>query len=504
MNKIVKKEVESSLEYILPDYMGDIKKILYSRAWCIPGGKYVSGAEAEHSGVVEYEVLYADSENRLTAVTASSDYTVTVSAGDVDLRDSYHKCKVAGATVRTTGPRKLSFKSMVESSILVVSDSDGEEKLCDGLDGDNIQKSTAVIKKEVCEYIATAEREIAEEIGRVNGVAKDDIEIVLSSAEVRITETRASDKGILIKGELIVEMVKRVADAPPYSAKKAYPFEHTVTAELADNVKLTAVGTPSSITVGMSEDGEDTVLALNAIVEVGLWGIYNQDNTVVVDAYSTEYESDNSYSNLEYTTLNDLVCTEFCLDEKVEKGALGLTNVRDILIARAEAVCFGCEGEHRNIKINGEMRISGVACEINEDDEIVYTPFKHSFPFSYNVNSNCQIGDNDSLECELKSVLADISIDSESLYFKAAVNACVKVSAKKSVKYLSACRMCDGAVVQPSGSRITVYYPNASETLFDIAKKHHTTCEKLCLDNSIAIESSSASAQQLPKKLIIK
>ena len=505
MNKTVKKEVESSCEYILPDYMGDIKKVLYSRAWGMPGGKYVSGKDAEHSGVVEYEILYADADNRLTAVTASSDYSQTVSITDADMRDSFHKCRISGFNVRTTGPRKLSLKSTVELSITMIPEVDGVENLCDGVDIDNMQKNTVQIKNEVYEHIATSEREIAEQMERIAGVPKDDVEIILNSGEVRISDVRLNESGVSVKGELIVDTIKRVQDTPPYSTKKSYPFEHRIeVGTLADDIKLIASGVPSSITVGMSEEGEDTVLYVNAIAEINLYGIYNREQTVITDAYSLEFESDNRYSELEYNTLTDIINTEFHLDERASKSTLGLSSVRDVLIMSAAAECFGCEVDHRTIKINGEVVVNGVACEINEDNNISYLPFKHTFPFSHNVNINCQIDAGDSVGCELTAWCADAAIDAQGVYFKVTVGATVKASSKKSVKYLCECHLGEGDAVRPSRSRITVYYPSMSETLFDIAKKHHTTTEKLCIDNSISDETLSGGSGSMPKKLIIK
>ena len=77
MNRKITKECESSCEYVLPDYMVDIRKVLTCRARIVPGGSFVSDGAFEVSGVVEYEITYADSENRLTVISCSSDYSVT-------------------------------------------------------------------------------------------------------------------------------------------------------------------------------------------------------------------------------------------------------------------------------------------------------------------------------------------------------------------------------------------------------------------------------------------
>ena len=505
MNKTVKKEVESSCEYILPDYMGDIKKILYSRARCMPGGKYVSGSDAEHNGVVEYEILYADSDNRLSAVNASSDYSVSVSNQDDALSDSYHMPRISSLAVRTTGPRKFNLKSNVTSRVVMTSDKEAVESVFEGVDADSVQKNTTSIKSEVYGLVGSTEYEIAEEWEHISGAQKDGVEIVFTSGEVRITDIHATDRGAAVKGELIVEVIKRVEDTPPYSSKRSFSFETSVElGELPAEAKLFAKGVPSSLAVMTAEDGEDTVLSLNAIIEINVFSAYNEELTVITDAYSLDTETENTYSELEYTTLEDVENAEFHIDERIENATLGIGSVRDILITGADVVCTTLVPQNRTAKIGGEITVSGVACEINEENGISYVPFKHTFEFAHNVNINCQTTEKCILECDACACVADASIDGTSLYFKVTVNACVFASCKEKIAYLTNCRACEGTFLRPSRSRITVYYPDKEEKLFEIAKKHHTTTEKLCIDNSLTAETALGTDIRLPKKLIIK
>ena len=69
---------DTHTEYILPDYLGEIKKILTSSAEIRPAAKYSSDDGTESSGIVVYDVLYTDSEGKLSSASFTSDYDLTL------------------------------------------------------------------------------------------------------------------------------------------------------------------------------------------------------------------------------------------------------------------------------------------------------------------------------------------------------------------------------------------------------------------------------------------
>ena len=266
MNKRTKREVESSCEYILPDYMGDIKKILTSRAECVPAGKFSSDNGVEITGAVEYEILYADSENRLTAITASSDYSVTVPASAETYVDCSQQSRVASLNIRITGPRKISLKSAVEVSATVTSTAASEVGGdAFGMDREP-EHTTRVINAENSIYGKSIEREYAEEGDRLRDVAVEDVEIISSSGRVRVFETRAVDGGVEIKGELVIVAIVRNPERPPFAIRRSIPFEEKVDIDGAlKDMQAMADGYVTSVVCGVGEDGEDTVITVNVL-----------------------------------------------------------------------------------------------------------------------------------------------------------------------------------------------------------------------------------------------
>ncbi len=508
MNKRTKREVESSCEYILPDYMGDIKKILTSRAECVPAGKFSSDNGVEITGAVEYEILYADSENRLTAITASSDYSVTVPASAETYVDCSQQSRVASLNIRITGPRKISLKSAVEVSATVTSTAASEVGGdAFGMDREP-EHTTRVINAENSIYGKSIEREYAEEGDRLRDVAVEDVEIISSSGRVRVFETRAVDGGVEIKGELVIVAIVRTPEQPPFAIRRSIPFEEKVDIDGAlKDMQAMADGYVTSVVCGVGEDGEDTVITVNAIVEFEACVVENESVSVITDAYVMDAETVNKYSELEYTTLGACQINEIVVNDKVSREIVGCADARDILALNAEIRSSSAELSSSGVEFKGEIGISGVACEINVDGSVAYIPVKFTIPFTQNVNINCQMPLNSCVEYSLQPVLCDGSFDSDDMHVRCILKTQIKLVNAASVMRLSECNIGAGEVSVPSLSRITVYYPDASDTLFAVAKKFHTTTAKLCCDN--AIESTAAavdSADSLAgvKKLIIR
>ena len=508
MNRRYKKEVESSCEYILPDYMGDIKKILSSRAECIPAGRFLTDSGVEITGAIEYEILYADSENKLTAITSSSDYSVSIPTDAAVYVDCAQHSRVSSMNIRITGPRKISMKFGVETSATVTS-SASCEVAGDAFSSDREpEHTTRVINTENSIYGKSVEREYAEEGERMRDVAAEDVEIISSSGRVRVFETRAVDGGVEIKGELVIVAIVRTPEQPPFSIRRTIPFEERVEIDgVTKDMQVVADGCVTSAVCGVGEDGEETVITVNAIVEFEAYAVENESVSVITDAYLLDAETVNEYADLEYTTLGSCQINELTISDKISREAIGCADARDILVMYADVRSASAENLGNAVEYKGEIAISGVACEINVDSTVTYVPIKMSRPFVQNVNLNCQNYANSIIDYSIQPVLCEGSFDADDMYVKCILKVKTKLSAPSKITRLATCSVGGDAEIMASASRITVYYPSADDTLFSVAKRFHTTAAKLCCDNSIEATASTHDAPDSlsgVKKLLIR
>ena len=109
---------ETGADYSLPDYNGDVRKILFTEAKVRPSGSFENGENIDFSGIIVYNLVYSDSENRINSVSFTSDYDQSVKCAE----GSEPICVdtvVSGFSVRLLGPRKLSAKATLNSKVLL-------------------------------------------------------------------------------------------------------------------------------------------------------------------------------------------------------------------------------------------------------------------------------------------------------------------------------------------------------------------------------------------------
>ena len=109
---------ESVADYSLPDYLGDVRKILFTDAALRPSGRFAGGDEVEFSGVVVYNVVYLDADNNLSSVEFTSDYDYSVKCSAENYKDSISNTRVSNYAVRLMGPRKMSARASLVGSCL--------------------------------------------------------------------------------------------------------------------------------------------------------------------------------------------------------------------------------------------------------------------------------------------------------------------------------------------------------------------------------------------------
>ena len=509
MNRKIHKEAESSCEYILPDYMGDIKKLLFSRATVVPAGRFAGEGGVEISGTVEYELLYADTDNKLTAINASSDYTESFDIGDGVCDDFYEESKIVNLKIRVTGPRKITMKAQLESALTLC----GEDAITvEGdvfSDGNEPERCTRVINYSSSSFKKSGEREYAELIEKLGEGMAEEVETLLASASVKVSDAKAYDGYVEIKGENVVSALIKMPDAPPFRIKKVIPFEERIEAEgvNSDNEAL-ANGYASSVSISISEENGECSAIANIICEYTVELIENKSCEVVMDAYLTDRETKNKYRESEFLRLVSSSVAELSIDVDFDREGMPLSDTSEILAISAELRSISASPSKQGCEFVGEIIVSGVACETNVDGTVGYIPFKTQSSFCENVNINCQIPDGAIINYSFSLPDPEVVFDADASRVKctAPVRIYVFVPTRLTRLYSSEIASVERRV--KDNSQITVYYPKANETLFEVAKKHHTTAGKIALDNKLteSVLASLDSSDSLVgvKKLIIK
>ena len=505
MNRIYEKDVETSCDYSLPDYMGDLKKLLYVSARPIPSARFASEGAVDYSGVVEYSALYADSEGKLTSITASSDYDLTLQAGE-GYRDSDGRIRLAGVTTRVSGPRRISFRAQLAMRADVTVD-DSAELSGSGASRDDLEVLSSSINVEDAIFASLPEREYAEEAARLDGVYADDVEIIASSGAVRIIESVVEDGAVNVRGELIISVIVRTSEQPPFAIRKVIPFEERITAEGAStDMSPVSKASLSSVRAAVSEDGESAVITVNAISDLSTALYKNKSVSVVRDAYLRDSEYD---LKLDKRVFSERLLCASCEEKvlhSVNRSEIGLENVREVLKLHAEPNITERNIEEDGVRILGNIAVSGVACEINPDSSISYIPIKVGMPMNVFVKSDCHFDKECEIDASITPFEVESAIDAEHLRLSVGLRVDTSVRRSREVRCVTECNAVAGDPVGRRSYEITVYYPEPGETLFEVAKAYRTTVARIAADNSLsesAYRSADACVLDLGAKSLI-
>ena len=191
---------ESSGEYLLPDYNGDVKKILHVGACVMPSGRFADGDSVEFTGSVAYDVVYLDGEGRVDRFAFSTDYEMAVKCSDEKYVDADIDVSIDNYNLRPVGPRKISAKALLAGTVhLIERDvilyegdgfTDGEPEL---LCKEALVRSCLVDRGRECEY--------REEILHLEGVIADEVEVLYTGCEIKIDERELCNGSARHSGE---------------------------------------------------------------------------------------------------------------------------------------------------------------------------------------------------------------------------------------------------------------------------------------------------------------
>ena len=494
--------VESSAEYILPDYNPDVRKLLYSSCEVKPAGRFSSDEQVDFSGIVEYRCIYTDKDGDITEVTFTSDYEYGVPlSGDAVDADSFPW--VQNYQVRVLGPRKISAKASLACENIYTTEKNGGGE---GIpDGDDIELDKRNVKCGRIRRAESEEREIAEEISRLDGVALDEVTVVSATAECGGTELERVGNEGRCKSEFLAKLIYRDQDGQIIPVESVLSGEGVV---VLDGVpeEASVICVPHILSERFeclpTDDGVNIVA--NLIVKWDATCVYNEQHSIVIDGYSTDYSLENEYTTLNLVSYATPISESISADGVVTPDSGEYGSIKEVVLMGQRARITEKRVEDGALNITVEFKIQGVISCSDNDGNTVYAPIKVTDNISKKVNLNSQ-------NCENMGVIARISsanvlhkIDGDDIKYTATADLDIIPYGESGEKMLVSAVRNEEEKIEKNVGRVTVYYTEPGDTVFSVAKKYHTTSAALLENNEIAVQTAGGmESAKLPKRLII-
>ena len=472
-------------EFTLPDYTPEVRKVLCVKVGVLPESKYVSdtqnGATVEFGGTVTYCVIYTDDEGKLTSTPLSSNYEARSPIAQ-NSTNVFIDTEVDSVSCRVNAPRKLTLKSRLKSRIMTISENEIAENITPKSSADEffIERMNQTVKTLSVQTSSMQNIHIADKFDM--GETKE-IRPIMCDASVIISESKAGPSYVSVKGEV---NVKCLCDTPEgiVNLSKTMPLSEEIEtdgAEVSDSARC--IARCVSLSISNEQNAESNQLFFDVSCEVECEVMKNKESVLTKDCYSTKYESEPSYKDIELYSVLKNANASFTLSESVKRKTKDVEQIVEV-IANPSYEKTEIKGGKALIYGKLTLNIIGKSAP-NENGEGEYLSEDYESPFKY--------------ECDIaKSVSEPITratfsignvnarYDNEKFYCTAEVFPSVSILGKDVTTILDTSVLKKDKEFKNNASCVRVYFPKDGDILWEVAKKYHTTSKKIMEENSLA------------------
>ncbi|MBQ7700339.1 MAG: LysM peptidoglycan-binding domain-containing protein [Clostridia bacterium] len=465
---------EAGGEYILPNDLPDVKKILHVFTNLKNNGCFFDAPGVTADAELSYLIVYTGDDGKLHSVKYNAPVTAKSQSGVSDEAETAEAVfYTPDNQIRLSNPRKFQIKSRVPVQFNVY----GKEEITPYIEG--VQDSgLQCCEKNGVTYSVLSSRE--DDIPYSTDVQIPDScpepeSLVSSYAVTSVPKVTAADGKAEISFFVDLMFVYSSSEGEAVSYKSTVDISHEIAADgMTEDSVCRGIVCANELNCELTTDksGEMRVieadLTYNAeiLYETAERGIY------VADMYSTEYESTETYADMTIRRAQPVFNTHFTVSGSADGEYAG-----DVLFATASCDKFELTNEDQSTVLSGIIEVYAV---INENGEFegatAAIPFRSVLQYSMN--------DNDEYNADVSVGMPTVRIDGNSIYMDAELYVSVYGHEYEAVKTVSAMTISD-TPVDKSKPSLRLYRPDPGETDWDTAKRFKVSAEALQKANSL-------------------
>lgn len=463
----------------LPEYMPDVVRVL--RCCLIPGvaSHGVSGDRITVECDCTVRVIYVCEQGKIHCFEQAEHF-----GKQLELREEIHdgitvNAKTEFVNYRVGSNRKVEIHGAVSLAAVCIEKAKKEIVCSAQGDGMTVREQ----KINACTLQSYGRKMFSvSEICEIN--SNQSIKSVISvSHSVRTDEVKAIHGKVFIRGELCVRSTCLTEDFEILCFENAIGINQIIDVPDITEECITQTDTEVySITVRPRSDhpGDRGLLEIEADLCTFVQAYNSAEITVILDAFSTKYDTDISYHTVTVNTSCEKIYETFLCRESVDISTVGIRRI----------LSFSCGDAASTVSVSdGSVTVSGtVTADIVFEDtnsEIYYVtrqiPFEHKHPAVYEsiVSNNISVsvsaynfvtGSGGVVDTRIELCLSGLVFCGEET--KAVTEITLDKSKCKSVKTAS----------------LTVYFADENESVWDIARRYNTTVEAILRENRIQDE----------------
>ena len=473
-DKRVTKEL--SLDFTLPDYQPEIKRLLRIGAEVLFPQSSFGMNDCEFSGEVDYYVTYLGSDNQMYCAPLSAEYRISIpiedSRGLSYDGDANISCEFVSG--RVTAPRKISIRSRLVAQSNIFNNIALENEFSDGADPSCALRLEGQIMAAVIEKGESQMVSLSDEI--IPDRRAGDLRVVCAEGRAFVGETQIQSGSVNCKGDVYIKLIICADEGDvPYTLSRKIPFSISVPVANAEaGCSACARGCVRELTVTVEEGRIDIEAGVSVCATVGL----NKPVAYTKDMYSTLCNTSCDYFSPEVLTVKGGVNTNLSLGETRTLEELKLSSDIALVDTSATAMIESTEIVDSKAKLSGIIKY---ALLLYRDGE--YTPTEMEFPFIYTTDVK---DGTDMIVADCGVITSRGRIDGERMGLDSEVYISMSFYGKEKINALTALHF--GELVKRDNGKITVYYPSGSDSIWSVGKRYNVSADKLISDNKQSLK----------------
>lgn len=464
--------VECGGEFILPDYMPSVRKVLRIEAVALPPAKYVGGGSVQMSGEVLHTLIYMGEDGEAGATVLPSKYEFSVSKDGDAFGDVTSSVEVEGINYRITAPRKLNIRTRLSAKPYRIENEDinVDIKNASLSELNRLYGSLSCLKTV---NLHSTDAEVTDTLSIGN--AKEN-KLLWCGATAAVTDAKAASGGVNIRGEIIAKVLVN-SDGNIKMYTKKLPFDEFVEGEVSRGDAVCAAAHVIA-TEAIKENEGEAELTVSLFIEA--LADSNEEITVLKDAFSTEYETKNEYKMVKSQKHAKIENCVHTVGASIAAATAGIQENQTVIDTSGRAVLEEVSASNGKITVRGRCELSSLLFGENE-----YSSATYSVPFS--ISTDCDTSDDMSIRANVALVMPRVRIEGENLVCDMDISLVLR--AIKQVSEDIVCTVeCDKTKQKVKiNYPLCLIYPNG-ESIWELAKKYSVSPESLINVNSLDIE----------------
>lgn len=470
---------DASTDFSLPDYMPEIKRLLFVSSSVLPEGKFLNGGLLELDGTLAYNALYVGDDGSLTSAPLVTEYNAdtALTPPPDNVAGIFVDTDLESTTCRATGPRSINIKSRIRFKVTCEDIFERDDAVIDP-DGRATTDSESGVER-LTEEVRALIRRRGSVTSNVTGemTAPSGAKPVACDGSLTVLSAAAEGADVKVSGKIFLKCVFALPGGEYYVSKTDIPFDASVgvDGELAFT-GARAWGRVASVSVSPVE-GNDAAFSVSAEYDLDAEAYCEVTSDLCVDAYSTEYESENEFRDCE---IPGLVCAGMkTADVRGEAELRNQTDDATLLDVASSSCQTSVSVSDGKIIASGTVKIRAL---LNGDGEIFSQEME--IPFKEELSDAPAGVVTQDLYSRTVCSAGDVSaaISGGKLMIVCPITLCYSVCRKIHEKAVSAVKLSE-AVSAGDAPCIKVYYPDKDEPVWSICRKYKADRLKLLANN---------------------